>query len=283
MKKLILLFVTALALSAKSCYIPNSLYNLIKTNGAKNLLYIKDVKRNYNDLKNLCVSLISFKEAIYKWKLLLVLNPKKRGPFWFLPHDNENSAFDSALFATKKYGGGFLAIVNNDKRYNLNQDPNRNFSYSKNKICPKQYYASPKYTKIVFDIINFYKRDYPYLSLHNNVNKGSISILKSSNKEKSFLAYKKSDILKGIGLADEDNLVYIAGDSKNYPINKIKKLLNVGLNVKYEIVNFTNNDCSMSNFIVLELNSNNYYNIEAQHGKTKIQKVMIDRLLKTLR
>ena len=60
--------------------------------------------------------------------MLLVTNEEHPvGPFWFLPHDDENTAFDSAVYATKKYGGGFLAVMANNERYYKGQDPNRNF------------------------------------------------------------------------------------------------------------------------------------------------------------
>ena len=132
------------------------------------------------------------------------------------------------------------------------------------------------------EIINRYKApNKPYLALHNNTNRGGISILKTSKQTKSFLAYPKEIVLQGKGLADEDSLVYIAGTSPTPPKTKVAKLLNAGLNVKYEIVTPQNNDCSMSNFIVLNYGEN-YYNIEAQHDKTAIQKEMIDRLMRII-
>jgi hypothetical protein len=256
---------------------------------SSNIKYLKkysDIKRNYSALKSLNVSLLGFKEGKYSWYLFLVTNPKHpQGPFWFLPHDNENSAFDSAVYAIKKYGGGFLSLVNGDKRYNINQDPNRNFSLNSTKepSCKFQKSASPIYTFRIMQIINSYKApNMPYLTLHNNTNRGGISILKKSSSTKSYSPYSKKEILKAKGLADEDNLVYIAGTSPNPPLSKIKKLLNMGLNVKYEYVTAKNNDCSLSNFIILNY-GNNYYNIEAEHGKSKIQKIMIDRLMQIIR
>ena len=250
---------------------------------ANSLSQIRDIKRNAKALKGLKISLIEFKENNFLWKMLLVLNPKKpKGAFWFLPHDNENSAFDSAIYAVKKYGGGFLAVVNGDRRYNRGQDPNRNFSYSKTRECKLQLAPSFIYTQKVMEIINRYKApNMPYLALHNNTNRGGISILKNSRYTKSFLAYPKEVVLQGKGLADEDSLIYIAGTSPTPPKEKVAKLLNAGLNVKYEIVTPQNNDCSMSHFIVLNYGEN-YYNIEAQHGKTAVQKEMIDRVMRII-
>jgi hypothetical protein len=54
------------------------------------------------------------------------------------------------------------------------------------------------------------------------------------------------------------------------------------MNVKYEIVSPANNDCSMSNYVVLGKHTSRYYNIEAQHGHTRVQKKMVDLLMKKI-
>lgn len=268
---------------SNNCTIAPALKPYIITSDLSKMRGISDISNNYNELKKLCTTLVGFKDGSLYWRLLLVTNPnREHGLFWFLPHDNENSAFKSAIYAVKRYGGGFLAIVNSNKRYNRGQDPNRAFSYSPYKICSGQIEPTNRYTNIIFSTIDFYKLpNTPYLALHNNTNRGGISILKSNAKTKSYLAYPKSKINSQNPLTDEDNLVYMAGLSKNPPTT-INKLLNLGINVKYEVVNSNNNDCSMSNFIVLEKGVNNYYNIEAQHGKTAIQKMMIDKLVRVI-
>ena len=266
---------------AGSCALPSGIDKLVTTKGLNNLKQYPDIRRNYNNLRGLCVNLVSFREGIFKWKMLLIFNPNApKGAFWFLPHDNENSAFDSAVYATKKYGGGFLAVQTGGSRYYKGQDPNRNFSNSNMRVCKGQLASSPIYTSTVFEIIDSFKApSMPYLALHNNTNGGGISALKSTSKVKSYLAYPKEVVKKGVGLADEDSIVYIAGVAQNPSAYKLNRLLKLGLNVRYEIVNSSNNDCSMSNYVVLEKGSTNYYNIEAQHGKTKIQKQMINLLL----
>ena len=278
-----LLLIFSVNLYAKSCKLPSNIAKLVVSSDIYSLKHISDVNRNVNKLKDKCIYLIKFKEHNFIWKMLLVLNPKKEhGLFWFLPHDNENSAFDSALYAIDKYGGGFLSIVNNNRRYNAGQDPNRNFSNANYRVCKEQKASSIKYTNIIFSIIDYYKYpNYPYLALHNNTNRGGISILKESIKTKSYLAYPKSQINSSNPFTDEDNLVYTAGISKNPP-SSINKLLKQGLNVKYEVVNIDNNDCSMSNYVVLEKGTNNYFNIEAEHKKSRVQKAMIDRLISAI-
>jgi len=146
--------------------------------------------------------------------------------------------------------------------------------------CRYQKAPSPIYTRNVFRIITAFKKPgMPYLALHNNTNGGGVSILRSSKSVRSFLAYPLEDVKHGKGLRDEDSLIYTAGTSSHPPLKKINKLLHNGLNIKYEIVNTHNNDCSMSNYVVLGRHSTNYYNIEAQHGDTTTQRKMIDILM----
>ncbi len=277
--------VTTLNLQANVvCKRPKMISDLRVTNSLDDLRGIVDVRRNIRSLANLCVDLLEFGEGRYKWQLLLVTHPKvPKGAFWFLPHDNENSAFDSAVYATQRYGGGFLAVVSGGNRYFHGQDPNRNFGETKSvaKHCKKQNYPAPKYSKIIFAIIDNYKRsDMPYLALHNNTNGGGVSILKSTNSVKSYPAYKI--IRDGARLQDEDSLIYIAGRSKTPNSDKLSRLLKNGLNVRYEIVNKNTNDCSMSNYVILNRHTDRYFNIETQHGDSDTQKMMIDILMKSM-
>jgi len=279
---LILSIFLVIQLDAKEqCSLPPQISNLIISKDLSTLKSNADIQRNYRSLQGLCVHLLAFREGALVWKMFLVTNPKRSsGPFWFLPHDNENSAFDSAVYATRRYGGGFLSVNTNGHRYNMGQDPNRNFAKSTQRICSQQKAASPLYTDLVFSIIDYYKSpNLPYLALHNNSNRGGISALKESVKTNTYLAYPREQVKKGVGLSDEDSLIYIAGSQANPPSRKVQALLNAGLNVKYEYVTPQNNDCSMSNYVVLGLGSDNYYNIEAQHGKTATQIEMLNRLI----
>lgn len=281
----ITLLVTITLHARSSCKRPSFIASLVKTHSLKSLQKIPDIRRNYKALQGLCVDQITFEEGGYSWKMLLVTHPKApKGPFWFLPHDNEQSAFDAAVYATRKYGGGFLAVMANDQRHFEGQDPNRNFGDTRATAqnCSKQNQPAPRYGKIIFHIIDTYRASsMPYLALHNNTDGGGISILRSTNSVHSFPAYKT--IINGQGLKDEDSLIYIAGKSKTPNKKKLKKLLKHGLNTRYETVNSSNNDCSLSNYVVLNHHTEKYYNIETQHGDLKTQKKMIDILMKILR
>jgi hypothetical protein len=271
--------------------LPSGLEKLEDKTYQNKLYSLKDVIRNKGKLRNLCVHVILFREKKYLWRMLLIYNPKKiKGPFWFLPHDDENTAFKSALYATRKYGGGFLSILSSGKRYFNGQDPNRNFGTTAQtaNTCKKQKYAAPMYSKNIFKIIDTFKMNgAPYLALHNNKNgwhgnggSGGISVLNSSKRVKS---YKAGDVLTGHrkGIKDEDSMVYIASTKSNDKNNKVKTLIRNNMHVKYEMVNEYNNDCSMSNYVVLN-KGEHYFNIESEHGDFMAQKAMIDKLMKII-
>jgi len=290
-KILLFSFIATLFLSAQSCKRLAYINALIINSSLKSLQKYPDIARNYRALQELCVDQISFREGQYSWKMLLVTHPKyPKGAFWFLPHDDEQSAFDAAVYATRRYGGGFLAIMAGDKRYFAGQDPNRNFGSSTETAqrCRGQESPAPIYSKVIFSIIDTYRgRSLPYLALHNNKDgfggdQGTISILKSSINTPAYPAYK--EIRRGGGgLNDEDSLVYIAGLSKTPNHSKLKRLLQNGINTKYERVSPQSNDCSLSNFVVLSKKSTDYYNIETEHGDLKTQMRMIDILMKIIK
>ncbi|KYJ86514.1 hypothetical protein [Sulfurovum riftiae] len=272
------------------CKIPGTIVSLLQKTPLHSLKKYNDIRRNYSKLKKMCVHKVTFKEGRYRWKMLLVTNEEHPvGPFWFLPHDDENTAFDSAVYATKKYGGGFLAVMAEDERYYKGQDPNRNFgdTYGTARRCNGQKTPAPKYSRTVFRIINTYRAKYvPYLALHNNKNgwegnggEGKVSILRSSKKVQSYAASRK--IYRGNGgLKDEDTMVYIMGTDKKPNRNKLRRLLRSGINTKYEVVNSRQNDCSLSNYIWLKGKTTHYYNIETQHGDARTQRKIIDKIMR---
>jgi hypothetical protein len=275
------------------CHIPDTIKPFVTGVTLDSLKNISDVRRNYHVLSQLCVNQITFSEGKYQWKMLLVTHPKySKGAFWFLPHDDENSAFDAALYATQKYGSGFLAVMANDSRYFAGQDPNRNFGTTPKiaKTCPQQQAAAPIYTQGVFRIIDTYRSsNYPYLALHNNKDgwsgnggEGGVSILNNTPTARSYPANNKVTD-KSRGLEDEDSMVYIAGMAPSPSTPKLKALQKYGMNTKYEIVTASHNDCSLSNYIVLSKRSSNYYNIETEHGDLATQKKMIDYLMHLIR
>ncbi|RLA69747.1 MAG: hypothetical protein DRG09_05040 [Epsilonproteobacteria bacterium] len=235
-----------------------------------------DLKRNSWSMGSLCADRITFKEGDHTWTFLLVWNTTHpKGPFWYLPHDNEESAFDAAVYAVKHYGGGFLAVESNDKRHVFGKDPNRNFK--KNSL----------YSKKICKIMNTYKPMHlPYLALHTNAEghfkNGGSGTVSMTQYSKNIFAFPAGTIKSGQkkGLKDEDTLIYLAG--KKVQKDKIKKFTAEGLNVKFEKVTKKSNDNSMSNCIVLHQDHENYINIETEHGDITTHKKMIDKVMKII-
>jgi len=259
-----------------NCPLPEDLNKTVKKETLASSSSSTDIKRNNWSMGDLCANRISFYDSGKKWNLILVRNTKQpTGPFWYLPHDNENSALDAAVYAAKKYGGGFLAVEANGNRYAAGKDPNRHFN------------PSSTYTKNIFKIIDTFKaKGIPYLTLHNNKDghmiyggEGTVSIKVAGSHSKS---YPSGNIKTGKrkGLKDEDSLVYLAGRSLD--LYKIKALHAQGIHVKYELVNSRSNDNSMSNYIALHKRSSGYVNIEAEDGDVSTQKKMIDKVMKLI-
>ena len=259
------------------CPLPEALNGNVKQELLHSASAATDVKRNSWSMNGLCADRITFYESGRKWTMLLVRNLKNpSGPFWYLPHDDEDSAFDAAVYAVKKYGGGFLAVEANGNRYASGKDPNRHFR------------TSSTYTKTVFRIIDtFKKNDMPYLALHSNRNghrnnggEGTVSMMVASTHTKSYPAGNLA-VGKREGLKDEDSLVYLSG--KSLDRKKVSALNTKGLNVKFEIVGKRANDNSMSNYIALHKAGKGYVNIEAEDGDVRTQKKMIDRVMQLIK
>ncbi|MEA3278765.1 MAG: hypothetical protein U9Q81_26390 [Pseudomonadota bacterium] len=250
-----------------------------------------DIKRNLAAIRSarLCYRREVVKEGSFSWEFHIFRHAKDRdGPFWLLPHDDENTAFEAAVYAVDTYGGGFLAIDSGQNRHVRGQDPNRNFSRTggESMLCREQARPAPKYTAAVIGHFKGHRR-FPYLSLHNNANRwagdggrGTISVSRRSSVLRGF----SSGVATG-EYRDEDNLVFIAG-LRPYELDrqaqrKVSALNRLGLNVVYKQVTSKSFNCSLSDYVIRN-RLGDYYNVEAQHGRSKIQKGMIDRLMKYL-
>ncbi len=259
-----------------NCPLPEELNKSVKQETLTSASDSYDIKQNNMSMGGLCASRISFYDNGKKWHFILVRNGKQpNGPFWYLPHDNENTAYEAAVYAAKKYGGGFLSVEAHGDRYAAGKDPNRNFK------------PSSTYTRSIFKIIDTFKpKSLPYLTLHSNKEghmkyggDGTVSMKVNSRHTKS---YPAGNIKTGKkkGLQDEDNLIYLAG--KNIDTSKIKALNAQGINVKYEVVNNGSYDKSMSNYIALYKNQYGYINIETEDGDVGTQKKMIDKVMQLI-
>ncbi|MEA3433175.1 MAG: hypothetical protein U9R13_01175, partial [Campylobacterota bacterium] len=81
-----------------NCPLPDNLDHRVKKVHLNSYRESPDLKRNSWSMGSLCADRITFKEGNQTWKFLLVWNTAHpNGPFWYLPHDNEESAFDAAV------------------------------------------------------------------------------------------------------------------------------------------------------------------------------------------
>lgn len=259
-----------------NCPLPDHINKQVQQLLIKSDTRSSDLKRNSWSMGSLCADRITFKEGAHTWTFLLVWNTSQpKGPFWYLPHDNEKSAFDAAVYAAKHYGGGFLAIESNGQRHVFGKDPNRNFK------------KDSLYSKKICKIIDTYKpKHLPYLALHTNseghFKNGGSGTVSMKQHSKNILTFPAGKIKSGHqkGLQDEDTLIYLAG--KKVKKDKIKTFTALGLNVKFEKVTKKSNDNSMSNCIVLHQDHDNYINIETEHGDITTHKKMIDKVMKII-
>jgi hypothetical protein len=90
--------------------------------------------------RGLDVQRVEFRDDRAFWRLYRITNARRPdGPLWFVPHDNENAAFQAAVVAVRAYGGVAIAVeearsvdgpdsrMNGDVAYGQPIDPNRNF------------------------------------------------------------------------------------------------------------------------------------------------------------
>jgi len=261
--KFLFIFLPLFVFSKNICDLPKNIDSIVDE---VKITSVSDLKRN--NLKGLCISQIEFKDTDVLWKFLLLWNPSQpKGPSLFIPHDNENTAFDTGVYTIQTYGGAMLSVTGSGKRFYNGIDPNRNF---KNNI----------YSKKVFKIIDsFRSSDFGYIALHNNKKgyfgnggDGTVSINKKTKGIVNF-PVKEED---NIGISNEDSLVYFIGSKVN--IDKVNLVNSFGINVRYEIIKGNENDFSMSNYIFHKLKDKRYINIETLFGDFKTQKKILDQL-----
>jgi len=250
----------------------------------------RDIRRNLAAIRGapLCYRRQEVREGSFRWVFHILEHRKAPdGPFWVLPHDNEDTAFDVAVQGVVTYGGGLLAVDSSGRRSFLGQDPNRNFStsLSESRLCRHQRQPAPGYTAAVLD--HYKDRRGPYLALHNNHDgwqgnggSGTISLYRETAVLRGFPSARAEGQLR-----DEDNLVFLAGlralSSDPAARRRVSDLNAAGLNVVYKQVDARNFDCSLSDYIARH-QLGDYYNLEAQYDHRQAQQEMLDRLMRTL-
>ena len=236
-----------------------------------------DVRRNSGVLatQSLCVTQDRFRDEGITWTFTSIANRRApRGPVWYLPHDNEQTAFDAALHAVARYGGRMVAVESNESRNHAGRDPNRLFARTRQQAAacglpePMRRYTD--------EVMGLFRGASRVLTIHNNQRGGAISANLANAKSRGFRARGR--------FGDPNHLVFIAGprpiDGDRRALVQRDRLLAAGLNVVHETVTAANNDCSLSNYVVLN-DGRPYYNLEATHG-SPLQRPMVDALLAAL-
>lgn len=258
-----------------------------------------DVARNRKALssRDLCLRLEVFSEGRLNWVLQIVQNRKNpNGPLWAVPHDDEDVAFDSAVYGVLKYGGTVVAVERNHDRYNRigkrKQDPNRNFQIRGESKCRLQLARSPEFTR---RFMRWHKAGQPVIALHTNKegydlvpeldeekSKGNVSIGIERKPESNITEFPAARPIRA--KSPNDTLIYVASalpsGSDERLVRFVRALNAEGIHVLYEHVE--RNDCSMSNYAVRQ--NLPYVNIEVVDGDdTGAQARMIDAVMKLIR
>ena len=137
--------------------------------------------RDPSEWQGLTVESIEFQDERTSWRLWHIADPRHRkGPLWFVPHDNENAGFEAALVELRKYGGAIVAVDSgvapghDGQRFDYAVergrpvDPNRNFDS-----------ALPGYASHV--LADLAQGAWPIIALHSNA-KGFNTAESSCNK-----------------------------------------------------------------------------------------------------
>ena len=258
-----------------------------------------DVARNRQALASpdLCLRLEVFTEGQLHWVLQIIQNRKNpNGPLWAVPHDDEDVAFDSAVYGVVRYGGTVVAVERNHDRYNRigkrKQDPNRNFQVRGEGKCRLQLARSPIFTR---QFMRWHKKGQPVIALHTNKqgfdivpeldeekSKGNVSIGIERKEDSNITEFPAAKPIRA--KSPNDTLIYVASRlpaGSDAPLSRFVSALNAGgIHVLYEHVE--QNDCSMSNYAVLRNLA--YVNIEVvDDDDTGAQSRMIDAVMRLIR
>ena len=249
-----------------------------------------DFQRNLAELStnDLCLKMDVFHEGGQTWILQIIQHKLDPGRIlWFVPHDNENDAFDSAVYGLKRYHGTIVAVETGGTRFNGRQDPNRNFQIENATTrCRDQVAPSPIYTERV---LRWHKGNALIFALHTNERgyagdghggAGGISIAKPLPGNIPFRAQGHAP-----GLSPDDTVVFLASTAPPQAdrnlMTFVQTLQQNQINVLYETVSATHNDCSLSNYAALS-GQRDYINLEVVQSDGQTQRMLVDRILDLL-
>jgi hypothetical protein len=237
-----------------------------------------DIARNADRIRKakLCYREEKLADQGLKWTLSIIENrAQPQGPRIAIPRDNEGSAFDTAVQAVASYGGRMVAVRTGEQRRSRVQDPNRAFGTGK--TCSGLKRPAPRFTERMIGLL---KGGRHWFTFHSN--EGGLSAATASGQMTGYVNPAATG-----ALADPQNVVVIAGSDQPTepgPIGWRNRLQTLGLNVIYEEVDASTNDCSMSNYLVIHrlAGVGKYFNIMVANDDQQTQKKMADLLFGTL-
>jgi hypothetical protein len=227
-----------------------------------------------------CARVDRFAESGVAWTVQTVQSTR-RGPLFVVPHDDEQTALDTAGYALARYGGTVVAVDTGGERRNGAIDPNRNFNLGKSRC------AGPPTPEFTDAILRTRRAQQPIIALHTNKpgtegrgGGGDISILSLPGNATPFVSARASG-----GLASEDAFILIATTEgpDNRGVRSLVEALNArGASVAVETVIPGRSDCSLSNYTALN-GITRYFNIEAPEGAGATQRRLLDILFEVTR
>lgn len=219
-------------------------------------------------------------ERRHKWNLQVFENAQNPdGPTFLVLHDNEDSAFQTGAKAIMERGGHLLALHCNESRICDGVDPNRNFDL-----------RNRTYIDVLMHM--FREKNQPVITLHNNAHghvrgKGA---LKGGGVICSAMPNPYTRATSGyFGKYDSDDLI-IFGDVDNPRSSGVYQkwgslFEDRAINFIFEYdplsVDLYGDDINMSSFVIKETNFE-YFNVEAEHGHTRVQEQLLNQLLDEL-
>jgi hypothetical protein len=206
MKRLLLLILAALPLSSACVAQPD------RTCLAAATVADDDFPAHLTELSRpeLCISERRFEENGTAWHIVVIRNTARPGPLWAVPHDDEDAAFASAVYAVAAYGGVVVAVESGGGRMHAGKDPNRLFATTpaEAEICPGADAPAPLYVAAYLDE---WDRDYPVVGLHTNADGylggGGLGTISIRRQDPKMIAFPSASATGR--LADQDTQVML--------------------------------------------------------------------------
>ncbi len=236
-----------------------------------------DVRKNAAQLASLgiCYKVNNVVENGVRWVFQRFENPAKpNGPTVFLPHDNADTAFETALYALERYGGRMLTVHTGEKRSNGKTDGLRNFGATAGDIgnCAQMKgRPAPGYTAFVE---NAFLDGQPLVALLN--------IQDGNSAAPDLPGAVEQQAGEGVVVSqDADDFVAVAGtlsltdDPRAQGL--VDALKSAGLNTRHRTLPGNASDCSLPGYAAER--GRPYLGLYAQAGHLVEQKAMLDAVL----